>query len=758
MGIGCYLHCPAPSLLSEALKAGLRRFVFEGCESGGHIGTLGSLDLWNANLAELEAACGNGLRLDEVRVLFAGGIASPIASAFLAGMVGDLASKGLKVGLQMGTAYLATQEVVSTCAITSTYQKLTLESDRTAVIGGTVNTRARAAGSPMAAALIRNELERLRTGMPLRERKELYEKDNLGALRLASKGCAIDPETATWDCPVFCDLPPEEQLERGLYLMGQVVSLLDTPLTAEQLHEEIIEQGRRIFEAQADVTESEAETCKPDVARPALEMEYREEPIAVIGIGLRFPGSDSPETFWEQIISGRSGIRDVPTERWGDPNLYYDPDPKAPDKTYSRIGGFITDFQFDPLKYRIPPSVAKQMDRTQQMAIACVGEALADAGLSPEKLKGRKVGIILGNSMGGESTDAFAQRVNLPKTLSHLDQSLAALDLDDATKKSLIEAFRSRYLEDLPDITEDSLPGELANVISGRVANVFNLEGPNFTVDAACASSMAAVMNAAAALKDGKIDYAVTGGVDASMHPSSFVKFCKIGALSPDGSRPFDEAANGFVMGEGAGIMVLKRLSDALRDGDRIYGTIIGIGSSSDGRGKGITAPNEAGQVRAIRNCLEAYDIDLRSISLIEAHGTSTPVGDKTELTVLDRIFKEAGMAAGSVAIGSVKSQIGHLKAAAGSAGMIKVLLSLHHRMLPPTINVNQPNRCIDWDSSPLFLSTEPRPWETNNGHPRRAGVSAFGFGGTNFHIVLQEHLPDVGLYSTQANRNHSHF
>ena len=485
-------------------------------------------------------------------------------------------------------------------------------------------------------------------------------------------------------------------------------------------------------------------------------MEYREEPIAVIGIGLRFPGSDSPEAFWDQIVSGRSGIRDVPTERWGDPNFYYDPDPKAPDKTYSRIGGFITDFEFDPLKFRIPPSVAKQMDRTQQMAIACVGEALADAGLSPEKLKGRKVGIILGNSMGGESTDAFAQRVNLPKTLAHLDQSLAALDLDDATKESLIESFRSRYLADLPDITEDSLPGELANVISGRVANVFNLEGPNFTVDAACASSMAAVMNAAAALKDGKIDYAVTGGVDASMHPSSFVKFCKIGALSPDGSRPFDEAANGFVMGEGAGIIVLKRLSAALRDGDRIYGTIIGIGSSSDGRGKGITAPNEVGQVRAIRNCLEDYNIDLSSVSLIEAHGTSTPVGDKTELTVLDRIFKEAGMAAGSVAIGSVKSQIGHLKAAAGSAGIIKVLLSLSHRMLPPTINVNQPNRCIDWDSSPLFLSAKPRPWKTKNGEPRRAGVSAFGFGGTNFHIVLQEHLPGVAYIRPKQTKTAS--
>ncbi|HTY25739.1 MAG TPA: SDR family NAD(P)-dependent oxidoreductase [Desulfomonilaceae bacterium] len=749
MGTGCYFHCPAPSLLSEALKAGLRRFVFEGCESGGHIGTLGSLDLWNANLNEIESAADSGLPLDEVRVLFAGGIASPRASAFLAGVVGDLTSKGLKVGLQMGTAYLATEEVVSTCAITPTYQTLTLESDRTAVIGATVNTRARTAASPMATALIRRELERLRTRVPLRERKELYEKDNLGALRLASKGCAIDPETATWDCPVFCDLPPEQQLERGLYLMGQVVSLLEKPFAVEQLHTEIIEEGCRIFET-SSLAARDAEVELKEVSEPVVEVEHHEEPIAVVGIGLRFPGSDSPETFWEQIVTGRSGIREVPAQRWGNPDLYYDPDPKAPDKTYSRIGGFITEFQFDPLKYRIPPAVARKMDRTQQMAVACVADALADAALSPEKLKGRKVGIILGNSMGGESTDRYAERVNFPRTLACLEESLAALDLESAAKESLIESFRHRYLADLPDITEDSLPGELANVISGRVANVFNLEGPNFTVDAACASSMAAVMNAVAALRDGKIDYAVSGGVDASMHPSSFVKFCKIGALSPDGSRPFDESANGFVMGEGAGVMILRRLSDALRDGDRIYGTIIGIGSSSDGRGKGITAPNEVGQQRAIRNCLDNYNIDPTSIGLIEAHGTSTPVGDKTELTVVDKIFKEAGLAAGSVAIGSVKSQIGHLKAAAGAAGMIKVLLSLHHRTLPPTINVAKPNRCIKWESSPLFLSTETRPWEPKNGYPRRAGVSAFGFGGTNFHVVFQEHTPRLRLLHTK--------
>jgi len=748
-GTACYLHCPSPAILAEALKAGLRRFVFEGSESGGHIGLLSSLNLWTANLHELEHAASEGIPLDEVTVLFAGGIATGRAAAFIAGMASDLVSKGLKVGLQMGTAYLSCPEAVSTCAITPTYQKLVLESDNTIVIGRSVNTRARAAGSPMAAKLIERELGRVREGLSLKERKELYEKDNLGALRLASKGCAIDPSTATFDCPVFCDMPPEEQLDRGLYLMGQAVSLLERPRTVEDLHQQIMNEGREIFgktcSRSLEVMVKADKTYKEEVAR---EIEVEREPIAVVGIGLRFPGSDSPETFWEQIVTGRSGICEVPEDRWENVDFFYDPDPKVPDKSYTKIGGFIRDFVFDPLKYRIPPAVAQKMDRSQQMAVASCGDALRDAGLEADDLKGKKVGIIIGNSMGGEMTDRYAARVVLPRAVSRLKESIASLGLDVETQDTVVETFRTRYLEDLPSITEDSLPGELANIISGRVANVFNIEGPNFTVDAACASSMAAVMNAVKSLRDGTIDYAITGGVDCAMHPSSFIKFCKIGALSPDGSRPFDQDANGFVMGEGAGIMILKRLSDAIRDNDRIYGTILEVGSSSDGRGKGITAPNAAGQERAISACLDAAGLSLQSITLVEAHGTSTEVGDKTELGVLDKIFRTAALKSGSVCVGSVKSQIGHLKAAAGAAGLIKVLLSLYHKTLPPTINVRTPNPCISWESSPLRLNTEARGWELVDGFPRRAGVSAFGFGGTNFHVAVQEHIPGLRVIS----------
>ncbi len=333
IGTACYLHCPAPGVVSEALKAGLRNFVFEGCESGGHIGSLGSLNLWASNLSVLEAAAKRGLLLNEVTVLFAGGVATGRAAAFIAGMTDDLVRQGLNIGLQMGTAYLATHEIVSTCAITPTYQNLMLKSDRTVVIGRTVNIRARGVKSPMAAKLIHLEHERIKEGLPLTERKELYEKDNLGALRLASKGCAIDPETATWDCPVFCDLTPEEQLDRGLYLLGQATSLLEKPLTIEQLHTTIMEEGLKIFEESMQKANAPEPVVTPQVEEAQQKIAHAKELIAVVGIGLLMPGSNTPEGFWEQITSGRSGIREVPEKRWANTDFYYDPDPKVPDKS-----------------------------------------------------------------------------------------------------------------------------------------------------------------------------------------------------------------------------------------------------------------------------------------------------------------------------------------------------------------------------------------------------------------------------------------
>ena len=304
------------------------------------------------------------------------------------------------------------------------------------------------------------------------------------------------------------------------------------------------------------------------------------------------------------------------------------------------------------------------------------------------------------------------------------------------------EVFREEIVEHSPRIDEDTMPGELANVVSGRVANLLDLQGPNYTTDAACASSMAAILDACRLLQSRQVDLMLAGAADRTMDPATYAKFSAIGALSPSHSTPFDARANGFVMGEGAGVLILKRLSDAINDGDEIHAVIRGVGSSSDGRGKGITAPSQRGQVQAISRAYNQAGYDASSVELVEAHGTSTKVGDATELSSLSTLW--TGFSGGNhVAVGSIKSQIGHLKAAAGIAGVIKGVMALHHATIPPSAGFETPNPTVQWDEIPLFVPTQAREWPRPLENPRRAGISSFGFGGTNFHIALEGYEPE---------------
>ncbi len=465
--------------------------------------------------------------------------------------------------------------------------------------------------------------------------------------------------------------------------------------------------------------------------------------VAIVGVGAILPDAFSVPAFWDNLIQKKYSIQEVPPDRWN-PALYYDPDPAAVDKTYSKIGAFVQGYQFDPMKlgFPIPPRVLAVMDDAQKWAIAAVKQVLDDYGYPARALDPERVAVIFGNAMGGEYNIRTNIRILLPEYESVLQQLPEFAGLPPAVQAALMDGFRRGVRERIPAITEDTMPGELANVIAGRVANVFNFSGPNFITDAACASSLAAVQAAVEGLLDNKFDAVLTGGVDRSNGPEGFVKFSKIGALSPDGSRPYADGANGFVMGEGAAVFLLKRLADAERDGDRVYAVIRGIGGSSDGKGKGITAPNPLGQQRAIIRAWQDAGISPQSVGLIEGHGTSTRVGDVAEVSSLDAVFKEFSLPAGSIALGSVKSNIGHLKSAAGAAGLLKAVLALHHKMLPPSLNFDRPNPNIPFGSIPFYVNTAATPWEVNQGQIRRAGVSSFGFGGTNFHIVLEEYRP----------------
>ncbi len=460
------------------------------------------------------------------------------------------------------------------------------------------------------------------------------------------------------------------------------------------------------------------------------------EPIAVVGIGAIMPGALTKDEFWSNIKEGKYCITEIPASYW-DYKLFYSPDHKAEDKLYSKIGGFIPQsFKFNSLQYRIPPQIAKQMDTVQHLAIETTRMALEDSGYDKKEFDRNRTAVIIGNSMGGMKNEMSNTRLNRPFLYEILKNTSAYKSLTPADAQKMIDEMDAGVREKFTPVTEDSMPGELANVIPGRVANVFDVHGTNFAVDAACATSLAAIDQAVNGLRMGNFDMAIAGGVDQMMSPSAYIKFCKIGALSEKGSCPFDAKADGFVMAEGAGMVILKRLSDAVKDGDKIYSVIRAVGASSDGKGKGITAPNPKGQKIAVEKAFEQVEYTPGDVGLIEAHGTSTRVGDAVELNALNEIFG-AHAKPGTIGLGSVKSQIGHAKAAAGIASLIKTSLALYNKVLPPSVNFETPNPTVDWATCPFRVITKAEEWKTDK--VRRANVSAFGFGGTNFHVAMEE-------------------
>ncbi|HZQ67271.1 MAG TPA: SDR family NAD(P)-dependent oxidoreductase [Terriglobales bacterium] len=465
--------------------------------------------------------------------------------------------------------------------------------------------------------------------------------------------------------------------------------------------------------------------------------------IAIVGAGAILPDAKSVEAFWKNVKDGRYSITEVSPERW-DPKLYYDADRSAPDKTYSTIGGWVREAAWEPLKWKlaIPPRVVDAMDESQRWAIACTRAALDDYGYPNRPLDNDRTAVILGNAMAGEKHYFTALRLYFPEYAQELAASASFAALPAKARETITRELHDRMASRIPDVTEDTMPGELSNCIAGRIANTFNFHGPNYVVDAACASAMAAFSAAVDGLVEHDFDVAVTGGIDRNMGASTYVKFCKIGALSATGTRPYAEGADGFVMGEGAAIFLLKRLADAERDQDRIYAVIRGIGGASDGKGKGITAPNPVGQKLAIERGWKNAGIAPDRGTLMEGHGTSTTVGDVVEADSMADVLRGYSLPKGSVALGSVKSNIGHLKGAAGAAGMLKAALALRDKVLPPSVNCDHLNPNIDFTNSPLYVNRELKPWDVPADTVRRAGVSAFGFGGTNFHVVMEEHIP----------------
>ncbi|MEG8024091.1 polyketide synthase [Sphingomonas aurantiaca] len=425
-----------------------------------------------------------------------------------------------------------------------------------------------------------------------------------------------------------------------------------------------------------------------------------ERPIAIVGMGCRFPGgANDPERFWTLLERGGDAVAEIPVDRF-DLDRWWSADPDAPGHIYVREAALIDDVRsFDPAFFRITPAEAEALDPQQRLLLEVSWEAFEDAAIDVRRLAGSRTGVFIG--------------------LSNYDYIQAHVHSGDPAR-----------------ITAYSGSGVMFSTAAGRLSYFYDLRGPCITLDTACSSSLVALDAAITALRQRDCDVALAGGVSLMLSPDSSVALCKVKALAADGrSRAFDDDATGYGRGEGCGLVVLKRLSDAVRDGDLIHGVLAGSAVNHDGRSNGLTAPNGLAQQAVLRSALADAGITPDRIDYVEAHGTGTPLGDPIEFGALDAVFGDRPRAQG-LKLGSVKTNIGHTEAAAGIAGVIKAVLAIRHRTLPPSIHFDTPNRHIDWARSTLSVVAAATAWPETD-HDPAVGVSSFGLSGTNAHVIV---------------------
>ncbi|HEY5677399.1 MAG TPA: beta-ketoacyl synthase N-terminal-like domain-containing protein, partial [Myxococcales bacterium] len=457
--------------------------------------------------------------------------------------------------------------------------------------------------------------------------------------------------------------------------------------------------------------------------------------IAIVGLGCKFPSARDPLGYWELIRSGTVTFRPIPPSRW-DHALFFDPSTRIPDKAYIDKGAYLEDDEvreFAALHFGIAPRRIQVTDPQHRLLLDTVRSALQDAGYERRPYDRARTGVFIGAS-ANEHKELVVSRL---RAMQLFDGAFGrALEDPQAAR------LRDAMIEQVVPMRAFAMAGNLLNMNAAIVAQTYDLGGPALSLDAACSSALVAAQQAIVNLRAGQVDVAIAGGVYVNLLPDNLVGFSRIGAISRKGEcRPFDANADGFVMGEGVGAVILKRLDDAQRDGDRIYAVVKGAASNNDGRSEGPMTPRPGGQLDALRMAYQDAGFSPATVGYVEAHGTATTVGDVVEVGALRKLFEEAGWTprdGARTALGSVKANIGHTMSASGIAGLIKAALALHHRKLPPQPGVSEENPRLDLGTGPFFLPRSEMPWESN-GHPRRAGVSSFGFGGTNAHLALEE-------------------
>ncbi len=604
-GIPTYLHVPSPGLLRLFLRDGARRFVFEGRECGGHVGPRTSFVLWELMGQVLREHIDRAGPKHGLHIVFAGGIHDGTSARIISALAAGLAERGVAVGVLMGTAYLFTKEAVASGAIVPEFQHQALGCRDTVLLHLGPGHEIRCVPTPFVDTFEREKRRIQSAGGASEELRDALDGLIVGRLRIASKG--IRRGAAPGDSP-FTSVSPEEQRSAGMYMIGQVAALRDRVVSMAELHAEVSGCGTE------QATEEPVGGPAP-AARPC--------DVAVIGMACFLPGAADVRAYWENLLRKTDVITEVPATHW-DWRLYYDPNPQARGKTVSKWGGFLADVPFEPARFGMPPNSLQAVEPVQLLLLEATHRVLADAGYGNRPFPRERTSVVVGIGGAGPLSVAYCFGSYLPM-----------LEALPAVRNSPPEVLASCQ-NLVPELTEDSFPGVLQNVAAGRIANRFDFGGANFAVDAACGSSLAAVYAGIRELESGASDLVVVAGADTAQNPFTYTAFSKSHVLSPRGRcSPFDESADGIVISEGVGVVLLKRLADAERDGDPIYCVIKGVGASSDGRCKGLTAPRLEGQLRALRRAYEAAGVSPQRVGLVEAHATGTVLGDQTELQAL---------------------------------------------------------------------------------------------------------------------------
>jgi acyl transferase domain-containing protein/acyl carrier protein/NAD(P)H-dependent flavin oxidoreductase YrpB (nitropropane dioxygenase family)/NADP-dependent 3-hydroxy acid dehydrogenase YdfG len=739
-GIKTYLHTPNMMMLKNAIEGNCTRFIFEGTEAGGHVGSLTSLVLWESAMTVLMAQ--DRAALETQSVIFAGGISTSHASAFISGLSSVLAKKGAKIGVQVGTAYLFTREIVGLKSIGKLYQDTLTTSRHTIVTGNTVGLPSRTVPTPFARKLVEKEHRYIKDGMSLSDRKTAFEAENLGSLLISAKGFLPDIHgQRKGEMTYFTE---EEQFEKGNFLAGDSLAFLDPGLTIESVHKRYFHEKDSLYKNlnRVEVYSSPAALVNDE--------------IAVIGMGCVLPDAQDVETLWQNVVSGVYSIKDMPEDRL-DSRYYYDTDKQAEDRTYTKIAGLVTSFTFDHERFGFTEAEASKMSRSQQMLLHASAQAAEDAGYMDgaairKNLSGRTA-VIVASCLGNEKSNDLQLKYYYPELTVHLESLDAFSTLPEDQRNTILDALKQGV--SYGDTGKDCFDSIALHMEAAAIARHLGAEGSAYVVDAACATSFAALDCAVNELLSGRHDTVIVAGINTNLSPEAFIGFGKMGALSAKGSWPFDNRADGFVLGEGTAVFVLKRLKDAVRQKNTIHAVVKGIGSSSDGKGKAIAAPNPAGQRLALTRCYEKIKtpVSVSDIGYIEAHGTSTIMGDQAEFETLKSVYKSVN----PIGISSIKSQIGHLLGGAGAAGMLKAILALKNQTIPPNGLFRTLSGNIAPEDSPLYIITEPKPWTASPGTTRKAAVSSYGFGGINYHVVIEEYSQASPLLSRNIFADPAH-